>query len=88
MLARPERPIYGYTDDDAPYLVRIERWRARLSDTGTLDRWRFSTVSMRINLMMQMAMSSSGAFVATGFEDCVRRIAADWRAGTFKLAST
>ena len=82
---QPERPIYGYIDRDDGYLARIERWRRNLRDASVWDRWRFSAVDMRVNLMMEMAMSSTGAFVTTGFEDCVARIAADWHAGKMRL---
>ncbi len=79
--AQPRKPIYGYIDSDERYLARIERWRGNLKDASMWRQWRFSTVDMSINLMMEMAMSSSGAFVTTGFEDCIASIAADWRAG-------
>jgi nucleoside 2-deoxyribosyltransferase len=77
------RPIYGYVDDGAAYHERIARWRARLADPAALAGWRFSTIDMHINLMMEMAMASDGAFVTTGFEDCIRRIAADLMSGRF-----
>lgn len=80
---RPQRPIYGYVDADEGYQARIARWERNLKDTAVWRQWRFSTVDMRINLMMEMAMSSTGAFVTTGFEDCVRRIAVDWKQGRF-----
>lgn len=79
--AQPQKPIYGYIDRDESYLARIERWRGNLKDASMWRQWRFSAVDMSINLMMEMAMSSTGAFITTGFEDCVARIAADWRAG-------
>lgn len=79
--ARPQKPIYGYADDGSTYLERIDRWKASRRSTGDLDRWRFSAIDMHINLMMEMAMASSGAFITSGFEDCVRRIAADHKAG-------
>lgn len=82
---RPQKPIYGYVDRDETYLARIERWKNNLKDASVWHRWRFSAVDMRINLMMEMAMSGAGAFVTTGFEDCIARLAADWRSGRFRI---
>ncbi len=36
--------------------------------------------------MMEMAMSSTGAFITTGFADCIARMASDWRAGKLRVA--
>ena len=85
-LVRPHRPIYGYTDDDASYLARIERWRPKPKDPSSLDDWHFPRIRMHINLMMEVAMSSNGAFVTSGFEACVKLIAADWCAGKFEIS--
>jgi nucleoside 2-deoxyribosyltransferase len=78
---RPQKPIYGYIDRDEGYLARIARWRDNLKDDAVWRDWRFSAVDMRINLMMETAMASTGAFVTSGFEDCVACLAADWRSG-------
>lgn len=85
---QPQKPIYGYADDGESYLARITRWQGNLKDASVWSQWRFSTIDMRINLMMEMAMTSAGAFVTTGFEDCIKRIAADWQAGKFSVAPT
>ncbi|MBM3482762.1 MAG: hypothetical protein FJX66_05635 [Alphaproteobacteria bacterium] len=84
---KPEKPIYGHVDAADTYEERIARWRAGQSSTKDLERWRFSTIDMHINLMMEMAMASSGAFITAGFEACVARIAADWRTGRFAAPS-
>lgn len=84
---QPEKPIYGYVDAADTYEQRITRWKAGRTSTNDLERWRFSTIDMHINLMMEMAMASSGAFVTAGFEACVARMAADWGAGRFAKPS-
>jgi len=85
--AQPQKPIYGYCDNDDAYLARIARWQASLKDAASLGRWRFRAVDMHSNLMMEMAMATTGAFVTSGFEACVARIAADWKAGKFGFSS-
>jgi hypothetical protein len=80
---QPQKPIYGYADSDDTYAARIERWKDSRKSIDDLARWRFSTIDMHINLMMEMAMVTSGAFIASGFESCVARISGDWRAGRF-----
>ncbi|MBI1362569.1 MAG: hypothetical protein GC134_01130 [Proteobacteria bacterium] len=85
----PFRPLYGYVEEAPTYPEAIRMCGLEDPENPGYDvqgchitPWEVLTV----NLMMEIPMHETGAFITTGFEDCIAQIAADWKAGKFTVA--
>lgn len=86
--ALPQKPMYGYVDSPDSYHQKAEKWNAEHpTETAIGSDWCISPVDMHVNLMMEVPMEATGAFVNTGFEDCIKQIAEDFAASKFKVAA-
>ncbi len=77
------RAVYGYIDEPLTYAEHTARHKNVLTQTQPkgvqfhLAPW----TGISVNLMMEIPMHDDGAFVQHGFEACIKRLAADWKAG-------
>jgi len=85
----PFRPIYGYVEEALNYPEAIRRCGLEDPENPGYDvqgchitPWE----SLTVNLMMEIPMHETGAFVDTGFEACIARIAKDWQDRKFEVS--
>jgi nucleoside 2-deoxyribosyltransferase len=82
------KPLYGYINEDSCYTDRAEEWNAiNKNNTEAGADWNISSIEMNINLMMQVPMEETGAFITNGFEACIAQIAEDFAANKFQLTA-
>jgi nucleoside 2-deoxyribosyltransferase len=87
-MSIPAKPLYGYINTPSRYKERANTWNTENPDkTDSGSDWNISGVEMHVNLMMEVPMHETGAFITSGFEDCIAQIAEDFKSKKFKIAA-
>lgn len=88
-IKAPLKPLYGYVDAPCDFFERVIKTGhipAHADPENTYDRDGMKAepfADLTLNLMLEVPMRLHGAFVNTGFEDCIAKLSADWYAGKF-----
>lgn len=80
---QPQKRVYGYVDEKVLWGERAARagYRNENDPDWDINDMRIEPIAdLCVNPMMEVPMRESGGFITTGFEDCIKKIAADWQA--------
>ena len=85
-MAIPTKPIYAYIDVPLSYKKRAEIWCKEnpMREEAGPD-WKIREIEKYLNLMIEASIYETGAFITTGFEDCIKQISQDFTAEKFKI---